>query len=132
MKVGVPREIKTQEYRVGLTPMAVREYAAAGHEVVVQAGAGEGIGAADAAYVSAGARIVDTAKNVFQAADMIVKVKEPQPAEWKMLREGKSSSLTCTSHPITSRPSGCWTRVASQWPTKPLPTTREGYRCWRL
>jgi alanine dehydrogenase len=89
MKVGVPREIKTQEYRVGLTPMAVREYVTAGHEVVVQAGAGEGIGATDAAYVSAGARIVDTAKNVFQAADMIVKVKEPQPAEWKMLREGQ-------------------------------------------
>jgi alanine dehydrogenase len=89
MKVGVPREIKPQEYRVGLTPMAVREYVSAGHEVVVQAGAGEGIGAADAAYVSAGARIVDTARNVFQTADMIVKVKEPQPAEWKMLREGQ-------------------------------------------
>jgi alanine dehydrogenase len=89
MKVGVPREIKPQEYRVGLTPMAVREYVSAGHEVVVQAGAGDGIGAADAAYVSAGARIVDTAKNVFQAVDMIVKVKEPQPAEWKMLREGQ-------------------------------------------
>ena len=54
MKVGVPREIKPQEYRVGLTPMAVREYVSAGHEVIVQTGAGEGIGAADAAYVAAG------------------------------------------------------------------------------
>jgi alanine dehydrogenase len=89
MKVGVPREIKVQEYRVGLTPMAVREYVAAGHEVLVEAGAGLGIGAADAAYVTAGARILDTARAVFQAADMIVKVKEPQPAEWKMLREGQ-------------------------------------------
>jgi alanine dehydrogenase len=89
MKVGVPREIKTQEHRVGLTPMAVREYVAAGHQVVVQAGAGDGIGATNAAYAAAGARIVDTARNVFDAADMIVKVKEPQPAEWKMLREGQ-------------------------------------------
>jgi alanine dehydrogenase len=89
MKVGVPREIKTQEHRVGLTPMAAREYVAAGHEVIVQAGAGDGIGADNAAYVAAGARIVDTARDVFAAADMIVKVKEPQPAEWKMLREGQ-------------------------------------------
>jgi len=89
MKVGVPREIKTQEHRVGLTPMAVREYVAAGHDVLVQAGAGDGIGATDAAYVAAGARILDSARNVFDAADMIVKVKEPQPAEWKMLREGQ-------------------------------------------
>jgi alanine dehydrogenase len=89
MKVGVPREIKTQEHRVGLTPMAVREYVAAGHEVIVQAGAGDGIGASNAAYVAAGARIVDSARNVFDAADMIVKVKEPQPAEWKMLRQGQ-------------------------------------------
>ena len=57
MRVGVPTEVKIQEHRVGLTPMAAREYAAAGHEVLVQAGAGAGIGAADAAYVAAGARI---------------------------------------------------------------------------
>jgi alanine dehydrogenase len=89
MKVGVPREIKIQEYRVGLTPTAVREYVAAGHEVLVQAGAGAGLGADDAAYLAAGARLVDSAAAVFAAADMIVKVKEPQPAEWKMLRPGQ-------------------------------------------
>ena len=89
MRVGVPREVKVQEHRVGLTPMAVREYAHAGHEVIVQAGAGTGIGADDAAYVAAGARIVATAAEVFAAAEMIVKVKEPQAAEWKMLREGQ-------------------------------------------
>src|SRR5947209_2513289 len=89
MRVGVPREIKVQEHRVGLTPMAVREYVSHGHEVLVQAGAGTGIGAADAAYVAAGARIVASAADVFSAADMIVKVKEPQPAEWKMLRKGQ-------------------------------------------
>ena len=89
MRVGVPKEIKVQEHRVGLTPMAVREYTHAGHEVLVQGGAGAGIGADDAAYVAAGARIVATAAEVFAAAEMIVKVKEPQPGEWKMLREGQ-------------------------------------------
>jgi len=82
MRVGVPKEIKVQEHRVGLTPTAVREYTAAGHEVLVQAGAGAGIGAADEAYVAAGARIVARASEVFEAAQMIVKVKEPQAVEW--------------------------------------------------
>lgn len=89
MRVGVPTEIKVQEHRVGLTPMAVREYVSQGHEVQVQAGAGAGIGADDAAYAAAGARIVPTAAEVFAAAEMIVKVKEPQPAEWKLLRKGQ-------------------------------------------
>jgi alanine dehydrogenase len=89
MRVGVPQEIKVQEHRVGLTPMAVREYVSQGHEVLVQAGAGGGIGADDAAYVAAGARIVPSAAEVFASAEMIVKVKEPQPAEWKMLRKGQ-------------------------------------------
>jgi alanine dehydrogenase len=89
MRVGVPKEIKVQEHRVGLTPMAVREYVQAGHEVLVQSGAGAGIGADDAAYVAAGARSVASAAEVFAAADMIVKVKEPQAAEWKLLRPGQ-------------------------------------------
>ncbi len=87
MRVGVPKEIKVQEHRVGLTPMAVREYAAHGHELIVQAGAGAGIGADDAAYIAAGARIVPSAAEVFAAAEMIVKVKEPQPDEVLALRE---------------------------------------------
>jgi alanine dehydrogenase len=89
MRVGVPKEIKVQEHRVGLTPMAVREYVHHGHEVLMQAGAGAGIGAGDAAYVAAGARILATAAQVFAGAEMIVKVKEPQPTEWKMLRKGQ-------------------------------------------
>ncbi len=89
MRVGVPKEIKVQEHRVGLTPMAVREYSAHGHEVLVQSGAGAGIGAADDAYVAAGAQIASDAQEVFAKADMVVKVKEPQPAEWKMLRPGQ-------------------------------------------
>jgi alanine dehydrogenase len=86
MKVGVPTEIKTDEYRVALTPAGVRELARAGHEVVVQAGAGEGSALTDADYVEQGARIVADADAVFAEAEMIVKVKEPQPAEVARLR----------------------------------------------
>ena len=88
MRVGVPKEIKVQEYRVGLTPASVREYVAHGHEVMVEQGAGLGIGAGDDVYRSAGAAIVDTAAEIFATADMIVKVKEPQPAEWAPASRG--------------------------------------------
>jgi alanine dehydrogenase len=87
MRVGCPKEIKNHEYRVGLTPGAVREYAAHGHDVIVQSGAGIGIGADDGAYKAAGAKVVKTAEEVFTQSDMIVKVKEPQPSEWVQLRE---------------------------------------------
>ncbi|MBB4284555.1 alanine dehydrogenase [Roseospira goensis] len=86
MRIGVPKEIKTHEYRVGLTPTAVREVCAHGHTVLIQTGAGAGIDADDAAYRQAGATIADTAEAVFAAADMIVKVKEPQPAECALMR----------------------------------------------
>jgi alanine dehydrogenase len=89
MRVGCPREIKNHEYRVGLTPGSVREYVAHGHEVLVETGLGEGIGADDNAYRSAGATVAKTAAEVFSKADMIVKVKEPQPGEWTQLREGQ-------------------------------------------
>jgi alanine dehydrogenase len=89
MRVGVPREIKVHEYRVGLTPGAVREYVAAGHSVMVEAGTGAGIGASDELYRKAGAVIAGSAAEVFATADMIVKVKEPQPLEWSQLREGQ-------------------------------------------
>jgi alanine dehydrogenase len=89
MRVGVPREIKVHEYRVGLTPAAAREYKAAGHEVLVETGAGAGIAAGDDEYRAAGARIMPAADKIFGTADMIVKVKEPQPSEWTQLREGQ-------------------------------------------
>src|SRR5687768_14218425 len=87
MRVGCPKEIKNHEYRVGLTPGAVREFVAHGHEVLVEAGAGAGIGADDNAYRAAGAGIARTAGEVFARADMIVKVKEPQASEWVQLRD---------------------------------------------
>ena len=89
MRVGVPKEIKVHEYRVGLTPGAVREYVAAGHDVVVETNAGAGIGATDEAYRKVGAGIAGSAAEIFAASDMIVKVKEPQPREWSLLREGQ-------------------------------------------
>jgi alanine dehydrogenase len=86
MRVGVPKEIKNHEYRVGLTPASVAELTAQGHEVVVEALAGNGIDFSDRDYMDAGARILPNASEVFAAADMIVKVKEPQPGEIAMLR----------------------------------------------
>jgi alanine dehydrogenase len=86
MRVGVPTEIKEDEYRVALTPVGARELAEHGHEVLVQARAGEGSAIADAAYEAQGARIVPDAASVFEAADMVLKVKEPQPPEVEMLR----------------------------------------------
>src|SRR3954468_14750010 len=85
MRVGVPREIKPDEYRVGLTPTAVREYVTHGHEVVVETGAGAGAGYSDDDYVKAGASILPTADEVFREAKLIVKVKEPQAVEWARL-----------------------------------------------
>ena len=89
MKIGCPKEIKPQEFRVGMTPNAAQEAVARGHEVIIARGAGLGSGFDDDAYVAAGARIVDTAAEVFATAEMIVKVKEPQAVERKMLREGQ-------------------------------------------
>jgi alanine dehydrogenase len=87
MRVGVPKEIKVHEYRVGLTPSSVREMVAHGHTLIVQTDAGSGIGAGDDDYRRAGAEIVATAEEVFDQAELIVKVKEPQPIERAMLRE---------------------------------------------
>ncbi|HKJ65895.1 MAG TPA: alanine dehydrogenase, partial [Desulfopila sp.] len=89
MRIGVPKEIKNLEYRVGLTPSSVRELIEHGHEVLVQKNAAEEIGFGDEFYLEAGARIVDSAEEVFATTEMIVKVKEPQPQECRMLREGQ-------------------------------------------
>ncbi|MTI08544.1 alanine dehydrogenase [Curvivirga aplysinae] len=89
MLVGVPKEIKNHEYRVGMVPSSVREMIHHGHQVIIETKAGAGIGFNDDAYRTAGAEIVDTAEEVFARADMIVKVKEPQAVECKMLREGQ-------------------------------------------
>ena len=89
MKIGCPKEIKPQEYRVGVTPNAAREAISHGHDVYMEKNAGTGAGFSDADYVAVGASILDTAAEIFAKADMIVKVKEPQAVECKMLREGQ-------------------------------------------
>ena len=89
MKIGCPKEIKPQEFRVGMTPNAAREAVNHGHDVYIETNAGAGAGFEDADYVDAGANILPTAEEVFATADMIVKVKEPQAVERKMLREGQ-------------------------------------------
>ena len=125
MRVGVPKEIKNHEYRVGLTPASVAELSARGHEVFVKALAGNGIDFSDRDYMDAGARILPNASEVFAAADMIVKVKEPQPGEIAMLRphhtlftylhlaadkaqaEGlMKSGATCIAYETVTSPSG--------------------------
>jgi alanine dehydrogenase len=90
MKIGVPKEIKIHEYRVGLVPAGVAELVSSGHQVLVQSGAGAGIGFEDAHYQEAGASVVRRAKDVFAAADLIVKVKEPQLPECRLLRPGQT------------------------------------------
>ncbi|MBB5883202.1 alanine dehydrogenase [Xanthomonas sp. LMG 8992] len=89
MLVGVPKEIKNHEYRIGLTPSGVRELVLHGHQVLVQRGGGQAIGLTDAEYERAGARIAEDAASVFAQAEMIVKVKEPQPEECALLRPGQ-------------------------------------------
>jgi alanine dehydrogenase len=89
MLIGVPREIKDHEFRVSVTPAGVREYRARGHQVLVQRAAGDGSGFGDAEYSAAGAELVDSAFAIYDRAEMIVKVKEPVPAEYELLRPGQ-------------------------------------------
>jgi alanine dehydrogenase len=89
MLIGCPREIKTREFRVGITPSAAREAITHGHQVLIETGAGAGSGFPDSDYAANGVEIVDTAEEVFARAEMIVKVKEPQAVERARLREGQ-------------------------------------------
>src|SRR5213080_2479840 len=89
MLVGVPKEIKTDEYRVAMIPVGVEELTRAGHKVLIQAGAGQGSGISDEQYAANGAEIIANATEIWSRADLIVKVKEPMSAEWPMLRAGQ-------------------------------------------
>jgi alanine dehydrogenase len=90
MLIGVPKEIKNHEYRIGLTPAGARELIENGHEVIVQCDGGKAIGLENERYTDVGAKIIDTAEEIFERAEMIVKVKEPQPNECRMLRKGQT------------------------------------------
>ena len=110
MLIGVPKEIKVHEYRVGLTPDSVREFVVHGHKVVVETEAGAGIGRSDEDYRTAGAEILGDAKAVFDRAEMIVKVKEPQASERRMLRDGQ---ILFTYLHLAADPDQCRDLVAS-------------------
>ena len=132
MIVGVPTEIKTDEYRVALTPAGVRELVEHGHEVVVQAGAGEGSAISDDDYRSQGARILPDAEAVFGEAEMIVKVKEPQPRRGRDARGAPHCcSPTCTWRPTPSSRAGWSSRARPASPTRRSRTRAGGCRCWR-
>jgi alanine dehydrogenase len=123
MRIGVPREIKVHEYRVGLVPAGVRELVAAGHEMLIETQAGEGVGILDLQYEAAGASIARNAAEVFRSADLVVKVKEPQLAECRMLREGQVlfTYLHLAADPAQARAlmdSGC-TAIAYETVTAP-------------
>jgi len=90
MRIGVPTEIKSDEYRIAITPAGVRELSTRGHEILIQAGAGDGSAMADVQFLAQGARIVPDAESVFEQAELVLKVKEPQPSEVEMLREGQT------------------------------------------
>ena len=111
MLVGVPREIKVEEYRVGLTPASVREVVAHGHRVLVERGAGVGIHATDADYAAAGAELTGSAEEIFARAELLVKVKEPQAIERKRLREGQ---VLFTYLHLAPDPQQCRELVASR------------------
>jgi alanine dehydrogenase len=130
MRIGVPKEVKVHEYRVGLTPSSVRELVAHGHELIVQTQAGAGIGAGDDDYRAAGARIAADAAEVFATCEMIVKVKEPQADERRRLREGQV--LFTFLHLATrSRRATCSPAAPCASPTRPSPRPPAACRCWR-
>ena len=123
MRIGVPREIKVHEYRVGLVPAGVRELTAAGHQVLVESAAGNGIGVDDEQFRAAGAAIAARAAEVFERSEMVVKVKEPQPVECEMLRSGQVlfTYLHLAADPQQARglmKSGC-TAIAYETVTAP-------------
>ena len=130
MRIGVPTEVKVHEYRVGLVPGSVRELVHHGQEVVVQTGAGNGIGFSDEAYMAAGARIASSAEEVFATADMIVKVKEPQAQEIAALRENQVLSHICTSQRTRRKLRVSCAPARSVWRMRLSPTPGAGCRCW--
>ena len=103
MKIGIPKEIKVHEYRVGMVPASVKEAVLHGHTVYVETLAGVGIGCSDEDYIAAGAQIVNSAQAVFEQADMIVKVKEPQPSERMCYVKGKYYLRIFIWHQIKNR-----------------------------
>ncbi len=131
MKVGVPTEIKTDEYRVALTPIGVRELAEHGHDVVVQKGAGEGSAISDADYEAQGASILPTAEDVWGEADMVLKVKEPQMPEVEMLRAETTLFTYLHLAPAPDLTKALCETNAVCIAYETVEDSMGGFRCWR-
>ena len=150
MLIGVPKEIKNHEYRIGLTPSGARELVSNGHQVIVQRDGGKAIGLTDEQYVKAGAQIVDTAEEIFARADMIIKVKEPQPNECAMLRPGQvlytylhlapdpeqtkalvASGATCIAYETVTDRKGGLPLLAPMWKWPAACRSRQARMRWR-
>ena len=131
MKVGVPTEIKPDEYRVAITAAGVREMVERGHEVLIQAGAGEGSAIDDDSYVAQGAKIVPDAAAVFAEAEMVMKVKEPQPPEVEMLREGQLLFTYLHLAPDPDLTKGLMESGATCVAYETVEDRMAAFRCWR-
>jgi alanine dehydrogenase len=131
MLVGVPKEIKNQESRVGLTPASVKELVLRGHQVLVQQNAGTAIGLTDAMYVASGATIIEDAAEIFARAEMIVKVKEPQPQECAMLREGQILYTYLHLAPDPEQTAKRWSSGAVCIAYETITGPMAACRCWR-
>ncbi len=128
MIIGVPKEVKDHETRVGLVPSGVIALREAGHEVLVETSAGEGSALTDHEYVQAGASIAPTAAEVWRKADLVVKVKEPQPSEYAYLRPGPDSvHLSASGAAAGSDQPAARIARSTAWPTKP--SARRMVRC---
>ena len=131
MKVGIPREVKNNEYRVAITPAGVHEFVLHGHEVFVEKDAGVGSSILDDDYVAAGATILDTADDVWERGDLILKVKEPVAEEYHRMREGQA--LFTYLHLAADRPltEELVKRRSPASPTRPSSCPTAACRCWR-
>ncbi len=130
MKIGVAKEIKSDEYRVALTPAGARELVQRGHEVTIETGAGVGSSFPDDAYTAAGAELASV-EDVWADSELLLKVKEPIEPEYGRLREGSSSSRTSTSPQTSRSPARSSTAASRASPTRPSRRTTGGCRCSR-
>ena len=131
MRVGIPTEIKNNEYRVAITPAGVAELTHRGHDVLVQAGAGDGSAISDDDFKAAGAQIVDTADEVWAEADLLLKVKEPIEAEYAPHAPGPDAVHLPAPGGVAGRaPTRCWPRAPPRSPTRPCRPPTARCRCW--
>jgi alanine dehydrogenase len=130
MRVGIPTETKNNEFRVAITAAGVTELIRRGHHVVIQAGAGKGSSICDADFKAAGAEIVTGAERVWAEAELLLKVKEPIEAEYRLLRRGQVLLPTCIWRRRRHAPMHCCARAPRRSPTKPCRPSTVSCRCW--